>query len=211
MLKVKKMKRANKVILGARVLSAVFNPFYLPTVGLVILFTLSYLSLLPLSYKLLVLGLVYIFTILIPTLLITLYRHHQRWTLIELGQRERRMVPYVISIISYFICVHIMESMHIPHFMASILIAALMIQILCSIVNVWWKISTHTAAIGGMAGAIASFSMVFGFNPVFWLCVVFMVAGILGTCRMILRQHSLAQVVAGFVLGSLVGLMILFI
>lgn len=205
------MKRANKLILGARVLSAVFNPFYLPTVGLIVLFTLSYLSLLPISYKLLVLGLVYIFTILLPTLLISLYRHHQRWTLIELGQRERRMVPYVISILSYFMCVYIMDSMHIPHFMSSILIAALIIQILCSIVNVWWKISTHTAAIGGMAGAIAAFSMIFGYNPIFWLCVVFLVAGVLGTCRMILRQHSLSQVVAGFVLGCVVGLMILYI
>ncbi len=205
------MKRANKLILGARVLSAVFNPFYLPTVGLIVLFTLSYLSLLPISYKLLVLGLVYIFTILLPTLLISLYRHHQRWTLIELGQRERRMVPYVISILSYFMCVYIMDSMHIPHFMSSILIAALIIQILCSIVNVWWKISTHTAAIGGMAGAIAAFSMIFGYNPIFWLCVVFLVAGVLGTCRMILRQHSLSQVVAGFVLGCIVGLLILFL
>ena len=89
-------------------LSAVFNPFYLPTVGLIVLFTLSYLSLLPLSYKMVVLGLVYIFTILLPTLLISLYRHHQRWTLIELGQRERRMVPYVISILCYFVCVYIM-------------------------------------------------------------------------------------------------------
>jgi len=205
------MKRANKMILGARVLSAVFNPFYLPTVGLIVLFTLSYLSLLPISYKLLVLGLVYIFTILLPTLLISLYRHHQRWTLIELGQRERRMVPYVISILSYFMCVYIMDSLHIPHFMSSILLAALMIQILCSIVNVWWKISTHTAAIGGMAGAIAAFSMIFGFNPIFWLCVVLLVAGVLGTCRMILRQHSLSQVVAGFVLGCVVGFMILYI
>lgn len=205
------MKRANKLILGARVLSAVFNPFYLPTVGLIVLFTLSYLSLLPLSYKMVVLGLVYIFTVLTPTLLISLYRHHQRWTLIELGQRERRMVPYVISILCYFVCVYIMESMHIPHFMSSILVVALMIQILCSIVNVWWKISTHTAAIGGMAGAIAAFSIVFAYNPVFWLCVVFIVAGMLGTCRMILRQHSLSQVVVGFLLGSIVGFMVLFV
>ena len=205
------MKRANKVILGARVLSAVFNPFYLPTVGLIALFTFSYLSLLPLSYKIVVLGLVYRFTILLPTLLISLYRHHQRWTLIELGQRERRMVPYVISILSYFICVYIMESMHIPHFMASILIVALMIQIICSIVNVWWKISTHTAAIGGVEGAIVAFSIIFGFNPVFWICVAIIVAGMLGTSRMILRQHSLSQVVAGFLLGCIVGFMILFV
>ena len=192
-------------------MSAVFNPFYLPTVGLIALFTFSYLSLLPLSYKMVVLGLVYIFTILLPTLLISLYRHHQRWTLIELGQRERRMVPYVISILCYFVCVYIMESMHIPHFMSSILIVALMIQIFCSIVNVWWKISTHTAAIGGVEGAVVAFAMIFGFNPGFWICVVLLVAGMLGTCRMVLRQHSLAQVVAGFLLGCGVGFMILFV
>ena len=205
------MKRANKVILGARVLSAVFNPFYLPTVGLIALFTFSYLSLLPLSYKIVVLGLVYIFTILLPTVLISLYCRRHRCSLIDLGQRERRMVPYVISILSYFICVYIMESMHIPHFMASILIVALMIQIICSIVNVWWKISTHTAAIGGVEGAIVAFSIIFGFNPVFWICVAIIVAGMLGTSRMILRQHSLSQVVAGFLLGCIVGFMILFV
>lgn len=205
------MKRVNKMIIAARVLSAIFNPFYLPTVALVVLFTFSYLSLLPLSYKMVVFGIVYIFTVILPQLLISLYRHHQQWTLIELGQRERRMVPYVISIISYFVCVYIMESMHIPHFMASILIVALMIQIFCSIINVWWKISTHTAAIGGLAGGISAFSVVFGFNPVFWLCVVIIVAGMLGTSRMILRQHSLSQVVVGFLVGCVTGFAILFV
>ena len=95
--------------------------------------------------------------------------------------------------------------------MASILIVALMIQIICSIVNVWWKISTHTAAIGGVEGAIVAFSIIFGFNPVFWICVAIIVAGMLGTSRMILRQHSLSQVVAGFLLGCIVGFMILFV
>ena len=101
--------------------------------------------------------------------------------------------------------------MHIPHFMASILIVALMIQIFCSIINVWWKISTHTAAIGGLAGGISAFSVVFGFNPVFWLCVVIIVAGMLGTSRMILRQHSLSQVVVGFLVGCVTGFAILFV
>ena len=205
------MKRANKLILGARVLSAVFNPFYLPTVGLIVLFTLSYLSLLPLSYKMVVLGLVYIFTILLPTLLISLYRHHQRWTLIELGQRERRMVPYVISILCYFMCVYIMKAMHIPHFMASIVIAALGIQIICAIINAWWKISTHLAAIGGVVGAVMAFSVIFAYNPIPWLCTTILLAGILGTSRMVLRQHSLSEVLGGFAVGVVVGTFLMMI
>lgn len=192
-------------------MSIIFTPFYLPLVGLIALFVFSYLSLLPLSYKLLVVSVVYFFTILLPTLLIHIYRRYQNWTLIELGQKERRMVPYVISILCYFTCVYVMERMHTPHFMASIVIAALIIQIVCAIVNVWWKISTHTAAIGGVAGAIFAFSVIFGFNPIYWFCVVLFLSGLLGTSRMILRQHSLSQVVGGFLVGFVAGTLILVI
>ncbi|MGM9698929.1 MAG: phosphatase PAP2 family protein [Prevotella sp.] len=205
------MRYNKKIIIAARVMSLVFTPFYLPTVGLLALFSLSYLSLLPFGYKLQVMGIVYFFTILLPTLLIHIYRRHQHWTLIDLGRRERRMVPYVLSILCYFTCVYIMKLIHIPHFMSSIVIAALGIQIVCAVVNAWWKISTHTAAIGGVVGAIFVFSAIFGFNPIPWLCITILLAGLLGTSRMVLRQHSLAEVVVGFVVGVVVGMTLLII
>ena len=189
------------MILMARFLSMVFTPFYLPIVGLVVLFFFSYLSMFPWTYKLHVLLMTYLFTILLPTVLIHLYRRYQGWNLIELGRRERRMVPYVISILCYFTCIYLMERLHMPHFMGSIIIAALLVQIVCAITNIWWKISTHTAAIGGVGGALFAFAEYLGFNPVWWFCLVFIVAGMLGTSRMILRQHNLAQVVTGFWVG----------
>lgn len=194
------MKEKN-IILTARVLSMVFTPFYLPLVGLMALFAFSYMSLLPWQYKLMVLGLVYVFTILLPSVFIHLYRRYQGWDLIELGTRERRMVPYVISILCYFGCYYLMTMLHIPSFMARILLAALLIQIVCAVINVWWKISTHSAAIGGVAGAIVAFSFLFSFNPNWWLCVILVVAGMVGSSRIILRQHSLAQVLTGFLVG----------
>ena len=195
------MKRTKGIILTARVVSMVFTPFYLPIVGLIALFTLSYFSQLIWSYKLQVLTVVYLFTILLPTLLIHLYRRYQGWSLLQLGTKERRMVPYVISILCYFACVYWMDYQHVPHFMCNIVTAALFVQIACALINVWWKISTHTAAIGGVAGALFVFGEYFAFNPVWWLCLVIILAGILGTSRMILRQHSLAQVVVGFFVG----------
>ena len=194
------MKHHN-IILAARVMSLVFTPFYLPIVGLIGLFLFSYLSLLPLLYKLTVLVVVYLFTILLPTLLIHLYRRYQGWTLIELGRKERRAVPYIISIMCYLYCTYIMESMHIPHFMGSILIAALLVQIVCAFINVWWKISTHTAAIGGVTGALFAFGEIFAFNPLGWICLMILLGGLLGTSRMILRQHTLSEVVAGYLVG----------
>jgi len=195
------MTREKGIILTARVVSMLFTPFYLPLVGLMALFLFSYLGLMPWGYKLQVLTLVYLLTILLPTVLIHLYRRYQGWNLIELGHKERRVVPYVISILCYFCCVYLMDLVHIPHFMGTIVSAALSIQVVCALINVWWKISTHTAAIGGMTGALFVFGEVFGFNPVWWLCAVILLAGILGTSRMILRQHTLLQVVAGYLVG----------
>jgi membrane-associated phospholipid phosphatase len=206
------MTREKGIILTARIISLVFTPFYLPIVGLVALFLFSYMNLMPWGYKFQVLTIVYLLTVVLPTVLIRFYRHYHGWSLFELGSKERRMVPYVISILCYFICIYLMDYLHIPHFMSSIVTAALFVQIACALINVWWKISTHTAAIGGVAGALFVFAEFFGFNPVWWLCLVFILAGILGTSRMILRQHSLAQVIAGFFVGivcSVVGIIFL--
>lgn len=200
------------MILAARIVSMLFTPFYLPIVGLIALFLFSYLSIFPLAYKLQVLIMTYLFTILLPTVMIHLYRRYQGWNLIELGHRERRMVPYIISICCYFTCIYLMERLHMPHFMSAIIIAALLLQIVCAIINVWWKISTHTAAVGGVAGALLVFADIFGFNPVWWFCVVFILAGVLGSARMILRQHSLSQVIVGFAVGfvsAAVGIIVL--
>lgn len=198
-------------MLTARTVSMVFTPFYLPTVGLICLFVFSYMSLLPLYYKWMITLMVYGFTVLLPTLLIRFYRAHQKWTLLDLGKRERRMVPYIMSIVCYFTCVYVMRRLYVPHFMGSILVAALLIQTVCAIINVWWKISTHMAGIGGVTGALFAFAAIFAFNPLMWISISLIVAGVLGTSRMILRQHSLAQVVGGFLVGWACGLAILFL
>ncbi len=195
------MKEKN-IILAARTISIVFTPFYLPVLGLVALFMLSYLNrLVPWYYKLTVIMMVYLFTVLLPTLLIHLYRKYQGWTLHELGMKERRMVPYIISIVCYFACYYIMNLYHIPHFISSILITALAIQIICALINVWWKVSTHSAAIGGVTGALMSFAMLFQFNPTWWLCLAILFAGLVGASRIILKQHTLSQVNVGFIVG----------
>ena len=202
------MKEKN-IILAARIMSMIFTPFYLPLVGLVALFLFSYMSLLPLAYKLPMLLTVYISTILMPSLLIHLYRRFQGWTSKELGRKERRIVPYLISILCYFGCFFLMEYRNTPRVISIILVAALVIQMVCALINVWWKISTHTAAIGGVAGGLVVYSIAFSFNAIWWLAFVILLAGMVGTARMILRQHTLAQVVAGFLVGVVCALFII--
>jgi membrane-associated phospholipid phosphatase len=180
----------------------IFTPFYLPLVGIALLFTLSYMSMLPFQYKLFVVAIVYLLTILIPTFLIHLYRRYRKWSLLQIGHKRRRLVPYLISMVCYLSCIWLMKSWHIYHFIVIIVVAALLIQAVSLIVNIWWKVSTHTAAIGGVTGALMAFAELFRFNPVWWLCLALLISGILGTSRIILRQHTPGQVVAGFIIGT---------
>ena len=145
--------REKHIIFAAKALSVVFTPFYLPLVGLAVLLTMTYLSLLPWAYKLFLIVTFWVFTIALPSLLIRLYRRYQGWPPFMVASKERRVIPYVISIVSYLLCYYIMASVHVPHFMGSILMAALVIQVVCAIVNLFIKVSTHMAAIGGVAGA----------------------------------------------------------
>lgn len=200
-----KMINEKQLILAARFLSMMFKPFYLSIIGLIILFLFSYLSLLPLFYKVGVLAMVYFFTIFLPIVGIRAYRRYRGWKRHELGNKEKRVVPYIISILCYFMCCYTMAMLHMAHFMISILISALAIQIVCAVVNVWWKISTHMAAIGGVAGAMTAFAAIFMFNPLWWMCIVLLMAGLVGTSRMVLRQHTLTQVTAGFLIGWVVA------
>ena len=190
-----------QLIMIAKVTSALFTPFYLPLVAMITLFLFSYLSLLPLYYKLACLFITYLFTILLPTLLIRIYLRYQGWRPIHLRIKDRRIIPYIISILCYFTCYHLMSALNMPHFMGVVVITALAVQILCSMINIWWKVSMHSAAIGGMTGGLIAFSLLFNFNTIWWLCLIILLSGIVGSSRMTLRQHSLAQVLVGYGVG----------
>ncbi len=204
--------RHKGLVVAARLLSVVFRPYHMPVVGFAALFTFTYLSLLPWPYKLTVLAMVCAFTILLPRLCIYVYRRLNGWNPVQLRTREKRAIPYLLFILSYAACLYLMSRMHMPRYMCGILVSALLIQVVCATVNVWWKISVHSAGAGGVVGALVAYSTLFMFNPVWWLCVTILVSGAVGTARMLLRQHSLAQVVAGTlvgVVGGYVGIVLL--
>ena len=123
------------IIITARILSAIFNPFYLPVVGLIILCTFSYLKFLPWNYKLFTLLMVYTITVLLPTTLIKYYRKYQGWSRIELARKDSRLIPYVIAFFCYFLCFYLLSLYHAPHIIGSIVVASLTIQAVCAIIN----------------------------------------------------------------------------
>ena len=197
------------LIRTAQVVSAVFTPFSIPFLAFLILFLFSYLNITPLVFKVLVLAVVYGFTILMPTLTIFLFRKINGFTPDDLRVRRHRYMPFLLTIISYVFCLLTMRQLNLPWYMNGIILAALLTLIICVAFNLRWKLSEHMAGAGAIVGGLVAFSALFGYNPVWWLCLSILIAGMLGTARIILGHHTLGEVLTGFAVGLVCALMVL--
>ena len=196
----------------AQVFSALFTPFLIPTLAFLMLFFCTYLYILPPIYKLVVMGMVFSFTALMPLLVIYLFQKANGWGFKELSHRKKRFIPYMLTILSYVTCLISMHRMHMPRYMSGIIIASLLCLVICTLLNLRWKISTHVAGSGILVSSMLAYSTLFNFNPVWYLCMAILMAGILGTTRIIVKQHTLFEVFVGFVVGMFCGVIgILFI
>ena len=190
------------LMMFAKAYSAVFSPFYAPFWAFTWLFLFSYLRLWPLKYKAFIIGIVLLFTIIIPRLTIDLFRRLNKWTHWQLSHREHRHMPYFITIASYAACVLLFLQLNTALFMRGMILATLVTSLICALINIWWKVSTHMAGMGGLFGTVIAFSYLFYFNPLIPMCSMLLLAGVMGTSRMALRQHSLSQVIVGFLIGA---------
>lgn len=186
---------------ASRIISGIFNPFIIPFGGFLVLFLFSYLRIMPFQYKLIVLAVVYCFTILMPMLTIFLFQKINGWDIKELSHREKRFIPYILTIMAYVFCLLMMYKLNLPRYMSGIILATLIAMVICIFINLKWKISEHMTGMGGVVGGLIAFSFLFNYNPVWWLCFFILIAGMLGTSRIILKQHTLGQVLSGFVVG----------
>lgn len=193
----------------ARFVSMLFTPFTIPTLVFLALFLFTYLRIMPSAYKLIVIGIVFCFTVAMPVLMIFLFRKIHGLDATALSERKRRYMPYVLTIISYAFCLLMMYRLNIPWYMNGVVLVALLIMIIFLLANLKWKLSEHMGGAGAVVGGLVSFSALFGYNPVWWLCAFILVAGVLGTARITLGHHKLSEVLVAFVIGLGCALLVL--
>lgn len=198
------------LIRAAKITSWILNPFSIPFLAFLILLLFSYLRIMPMAYKLIVLSVVYCFTILMPTVTIFIFKKINGFETYELSRdRNKRYVPFLLTITSYVFCLFMMRKLSIPWYMTGIIMAALLMQVICVVLNLRWKLSEHMAGMGAVIGGVVSFSALFGYNPLWWLCLFIMIAGVLGSARIILNHHTVGEVFGGFIVGLLCTMLVL--
>ncbi|MDL2213174.1 hypothetical protein LJC21_03640 [Bacteroides sp. OttesenSCG-928-E20] len=189
--------------------SAIFQPLFIPLMAFMALFLFTYLQIMPQPYKLFVLGIVCCFTILLPITTAYLYVRINGAVASSAERPGRRVMPYLLGILSFIFCAIIMYRLRIPWYMNGIILASILIMIVFLLANIKWRVSIHAGGAGAVIGGIISFAALFGYNPVWLLCVFILIAGMVGSARIILGKHTLNEVLSGFTIGLVCAVMVL--
>jgi membrane-associated phospholipid phosphatase len=143
---------------------------------------------------------------LLPMVVVVLGARRGRWHGHHVTNREGRVIPLLTCVLSLCVCVAALVLGDAPDRVVALVQAMLLSAVVGAAVTFaapvpggWgWKVSVHAAA---AAGAVAVAAVMFG--P--WTLVLAPAVALVGWSRVALGHHTVAQVVGGAVLGSVVG------
>lgn len=196
----------------AHVISTVFQPLLMPTYGVVLLFVYTYFGVIYTQQFWLIISPIVLFSFVIPAILIFMLFRMGVISDLSLTKRRERLFPYLITLLSYTAMMIFYYRMNMPKWFLLMIAASIAIMIIAILITLRWKISAHMFGIGGLIGGAMSVSyFVERSNPYYMFMGLFILAGLIGTSRLILKRHTLGQVIAGFLLGLLVSFLFVWI
>ena len=189
----------------ARILSTVLHPLLMPTYGMALLGHYSLFFYYPGGEKFvwLLTGLTALFTLVLPMAAIGVMKLCGMIEDVALNNRHERPLPYLMAILCYCFLGALFVRMHVPMKITALVAGSVAALLLCIVITRWWKISAHLTGMGGFVGCMTYTAYLFPIMPLTLLCGFFLLAGMLGTSRIVLGRHTFAQTLAGFVNGFL--------
>ncbi|MGQ1785823.1 MULTISPECIES: PAP2 family protein [unclassified Saccharicrinis] len=189
----------------ASILSLLLHPLLMPTIGLLVIFsTQSHVTFIPFEYRRMVSIIVLVSTCILPLSIMPLYLQTGMVKSIQMETAKERIVPLLTTSGFFLLGYFFLKKFQLPAFIPLFFLGTLVAVLLSMSISFFWKISIHMVGIGGLLGALVSMSLKYGVNTHLWMLAVILVAGMLGSSRLILGAHSPSQVYSGFVLGLMV-------
>lgn len=197
----------------AHIISFVFSPLLVPTYAVWLVLATSVLSYTPLSTRVGVTLASFLLTCIFPLIAIGVMWKIGYISEPGLNKRTERTVPYVITALSYVACGIYLWRVNAPMWFVMFIGGALLATIISIVVNRWWKISAHMAAMGGLLAILVRIAISgLAVTPMLWIIILAIVAcGAVATARLILERHTLGQVTAGFLNGFLCVIILSFL
>lgn len=183
--------------------STVFSPLLVPTYGIILAMSLTFLALLPTATRLLTIGMLFFITAVIPAASIMVMKRLGMVSDASLSNRQERTPPYLISAVCYLAATIYLLKVHSPDWLWLFMAAAMVALLINVIVTKWWKISAHMTAMGGLVALLCRFQLshIAIYNMQWWILAAIVLTGIVGSARIYRERHDLWQVLAGTACG----------
>lgn len=194
----------NKILAGlARFVSSILTPLLMPTYGAIIVLWASVLCTNPTGHRVAVIMVMLGITCVLPMIGIGVLHHFGVISDKRLGKSSERHIPYAIALACYTAATFYLNHVHSPMWFTMFAAGGTVALFITALVNIKWKISAHLTGIGGVVALVYQLhSMNLGVFTMKWLlCAVILLAGVLGTARLILKCHTVMQAILGFVSG----------
>lgn len=195
----------------ALAISTVFHPVFVNLAGLLYLLFLSpYLSL-TLSPRAQLFYALFIFISagVVPIVVVLGLKLFGKVQSVLLDVQEERNIPYLITAAIYLFDFYFFSRVHTPSMIRAYLLACACIVVAVVLINHFYKISVHGAALGSLAGILMSHGTESWLDIRLALAVVIIVSGITLSARLFLYAHQLSQVIWGWLLGFAIMLLVL--
>lgn len=205
--KIPLVEQASKLSISEKIanfFSSAFSPLIIPTYAVAIALNISFIgSISPLYTRILVTLAILAITCMIPSIAIAILFKLGKISDPEVNERQDRIGPYIIAVMSYVAAAIYLSNINAPIWIPMFMIGGGIAVIASALINLKWKISAHGAGMGGLTALM--FSMwVNGyvtFDLIYLTSLVILLTGVVGTSRLILKRHTLAQVLAGTLNG----------
>ena len=196
----------------ATLVSYVFHPVFMPVVMMILLYKLA-----PVNFVNVPVGnilergsfmnLLFVVgncTIFFPLITVLLMKTLGFVKSIEMHDVKDRMMPLLANMIFYFWAYHVINNIGgTPFILKALLLGTFWGVIAIFVVSIFVKISMHAVAAGGMVGILAVLLVVNPINMLPALYTGLLLAGGIGTARLLLRAHAVAEVWLGYFVGAL--------
>ncbi len=194
----------------ARVFSTLFHPLILPTIGLFILFRLNtHISLtLPMEVRRYVLLMVFINTAILPVLSVLVLKRTGHIRDYLLRERAERLFPLMVAAVTFFMTYYLLRQLQLPSLIDFYMMGATLLVLMSLVISFRWKISIHMVSLGGLTGFFIVTALLLQPNMRLLIMAAFLISGLTAASRLQLKAHKQAHVYAGYLLGTLVMILL---
>lgn len=192
----------------AQVVSYLFHPILIPTYAVLLLMWSNpfYIASIksPQGYQLFVS--VFFNTFLLPVFIMRMFKNLGFVKDFNLNDRKERALPYLLMISFLFWAWFVLKFyMGFPSVIHETMWGCFLSVMAAYFINIFYfKISMHTLGMGGLLVVMFRASFLASNNIQYALMAIIIIAGLVGTARLLLKAHEPLEVYYGYLLGIVV-------